>query len=85
MAYPIKFSNIASIQFRKLRDKKLQERIATALEYIAKEPLVGKALQAEFKGYYSYRVGDYRLIYKFSKEKQCIGVVRIDHRREVYR
>lgn len=79
MPYPLFFSNTAANQFKKLKDKKLRERIASALEYIAEEPLVGKPLQAEFKGYYSCRIGDYRVVYNFYKEKKKIYVVRIDH------
>jgi len=85
MNYPIKFSNTASGQFQKLKDKKLKERVASALEYIASVPFIGKPLQAEFKGCYSYRIGDYRVIYSFSKTAKYIGIIRIDHRREVYR
>lgn len=85
MSYPIVFTNTASAQFNKLKDKKLKERIASALEYIAKEPLLGKPLQAELKGCYSYRVGDYRILYAFPKEKKYIGIMRIDHRRDIYR
>ena len=85
MSFPIVFSHSAAVQFKKIKDKKLKERIASALEYIAAEPLVGKPLQAEFKGCYSYRVGDYRVIYSFSRDKKLVGIIRIDHRREVYR
>ncbi|MDO8662677.1 MAG: type II toxin-antitoxin system RelE/ParE family toxin [Candidatus Omnitrophota bacterium] len=85
MSYPIRFSNTASGQFQKLKDKKLKGRITSTLEYIASEPLMGKPLQAEFKGCYSYRVSDYRVIYAFSKAEKSIGIIRIDHRREVYR
>ena len=85
MGYPIRFSNTASAQFLKLKDKKLKERVASALEYIANDPLVGKPLQAEFKGCYSHRIGDYRVIYSFSRAEKHIGIIRIDHRREVYR
>lgn len=85
MSYLIRFSNTASRQFQKLKDKKLKERIATALEYIATSPFIGKPLQAEFKGCYSYRIGDYRVIYTFFKKKKYIDIIRIDHRREVYR
>ena len=85
MIYPIRFSNIASAQFQKLKDKKLKERIAAALEYIATDPLIGKPLQAEFKGCYSYRIGDYRVIYTFSRSEKYLDIIRIDHRREVYR
>ena len=85
MPYPVRFSNTAAGQFRKLKDRKLRERIASALEHVAGKPLTGKPLQAELKGCYSYRVGDYRLLYSFDKKRKYIGVIRIDHRREVYR
>ncbi len=85
MGYPIRFSNTASGQFQRLKEKKLKERIASALEYITSDPLVGKPLQVEFKGCYSYRIGDFRVVYSFSKTEKYIGIIRIDHRREVYR
>jgi addiction module RelE/StbE family toxin len=85
MSHPITFSNTAASQFKKLKDKKLKERIASALEFIASEPLVGKPLQAEFKECSSYRVGDYRIVYYFHKEKKYIGIILIEHRRQVYR
>jgi len=85
MSYLIRFSNTASSQFQKLKDKKLKERIAAALEYIATNPIIGKPLQAEFKGCYSYRIGDYRVIYAFSKTEKYLDIIRVAHRREVYR
>lgn len=85
MTHPIRFSNTAAKQFQKLKDKKPKERIASALEFIAKEPLIGKPLQAEFKGCYSYRIGDHRVIYAFSKNKKYVGIIRIEHRKDAYR
>lgn len=85
MSYLIRFSNTASSQFQKLKDKKLKERIATALEYISASPFIGKPLQAEFKGCYSYRIGDYRVVYTLSKTGKYLDIIRIDHRRQVYR
>jgi addiction module RelE/StbE family toxin len=85
MAYPIRFSDAASKQFQKLRGEKLKERIAAALEYISKEPLIGKPLQGEFKGCYSYRVGDYRIVYVFKKEEKCMGIMKVENRKDVYR
>lgn len=85
MPHPIIFSNTASKQYKKLNDIKLKERIASALEYIAKDPFVGKPLQAEFKGCYSFRIGDYRIVYDFSKQEKTVGIIRVEHRREAYR
>ncbi|MFA5099858.1 MAG: type II toxin-antitoxin system RelE/ParE family toxin [Candidatus Omnitrophota bacterium] len=85
MAYSIFFTHAAEGQFKKLKDAKLKERIASALEYISDEPFIGKPLQGEFKGNYSYRIGDYRIIYVFVKEKSALTIVRIEHRKDVYR
>ena len=85
MYYKIEFSSTAAKQFDKLRDKKLKERFAAALEYIAGDPLIGKPLQAYLKGSYSYRVGDYRVVYViFSKDRRMV-IQMICHRRDVYR
>lgn len=34
---------------------------------------------------YRYRVGDYRIVYQIQDEKLVVLVVRVAHRREVYR
>lgn len=85
MTYKIRFSSTAEKHFHKLKNKRLKERIASAIEYIAKNPLCGKPLQAELKGDRSFRVGDYRIIYHFYKKKKFIGIIGIGHRRDVYR
>lgn len=46
---------------------------------------LGKALSGDFKEYWRYRVGDYRIICKIEDETITILVVEIGHRREVYR
>jgi len=38
-----------------------------------------------FKGAYRFRVGDYRVIYVVEDATYDVSVVRIGHRREVYR
>ena len=66
-------------------DKKVFERIQTALETLALNPFEGKALKWKLKGKYSYRVGAYRIIYKAVKERLLVYVLDIGHRREIYR
>lgn len=85
MPFSIRFVPVADKQFKKIKDDKLKERVVAALEYIASDPLSGKVLKAEFKGCYSWRFGDYRIIYNFSSVSKVVSVLRIDHRREVYR
>jgi mRNA interferase RelE/StbE len=47
---------------------------------------LGQALQGtEFGGLWRYRVGDYRIICEILDKKLVVLVLRIGHRREVYR
>lgn len=56
------------------------KRIEQALLSAGRE---GEALRGEFHGLYRLRVGDYRAIYARTDEGYL--VLRIGHRREVYR
>jgi mRNA interferase RelE/StbE len=47
---------------------------------------IGQALQGSRLGeFWKYRVGDYRLICKIEDNRLLILVLRVGHRREVYR
>lgn len=46
--------------------------------------LFGKALTGRWAGYWSYRVGDYRIIAHIQDHRLTIVAVAIDHRRQVY-
>lgn len=63
--------------------KKILERIENYLAHAPKE--LGKSLKGEFQGYWRYRWGDYRVIYKISEKEILILVLRISHRRQVYK
>jgi mRNA interferase RelE/StbE len=59
-------------------------RILDAVESdLASNPGKDKPLKGQFKGLYSYRVGDWRVIY--SLIGGTILVLRIAHRKEAYR
>ena len=85
MPYSVEFSHSSAKDFEKIRDKTLKEKVAQALEELAADPLAEKPLQGELKGCYSYRIGDYRVIYSFSSHTKTLGILKINHRREVYR
>ncbi|MBI1976042.1 MAG: type II toxin-antitoxin system RelE/ParE family toxin [Candidatus Omnitrophica bacterium] len=62
--------------------KKILHRIET---YLAGDPKeLGKPLKGEFRGYWRYRWGDYRVIYKISEKEILILILRISHRKDVY-
>lgn len=62
----------------------LKLRIATALDKIAENPFLGKALKGELGGLHSYRVGRHRIIYQIHAREILVIILKISHRREVY-
>ncbi len=52
---------------------------------LVKDPYQGKALSGEFKGLYRWRTGRIRVIYEIQKEVLIILVLKIGHRKDVYR
>lgn len=68
-------------------DKPVVRKILVRIEtYLAQDPKgLGKQLTGEFQGYWRYRWGDYRVIYKMSEREILITVLRISHRKEVYK
>lgn len=46
---------------------------------------VGEPLAGPLKGYWKYRVGDYRIITRIEDAIVTVVVIRIGNRREVYR
>lgn len=65
--------------------RKAQERIIDAVEGLKRDPLAGGMLSGEWRGLRRLRVGNYRVIYGFDGERILVTVVRVGHRREVYR
>jgi len=66
-----------------------QQRIRAAIDLLAETPRPPSyvALQGEV-GVYRVRVGDYRIVYEVLDQAlvvQVVQVVRVGHRREVYR
>ncbi len=60
-------------------------RIIEAVEGLREDPLRGAVMRADWKGFRRLRVGPYRVIYAYDGQDLLISVVRVGHRREVYR
>jgi mRNA interferase RelE/StbE len=65
--------------------REARRRVVTGVEALVDEPLAGELLAAEWKGLRRLRVGRYRVIYAFDGREFLILVVRVGHRRDVYR
>jgi mRNA-degrading endonuclease RelE of RelBE toxin-antitoxin system len=60
-----------------------QRKIMRKIELIALDPFVGKALEGNFKGSFSFRAWPYRIIYMI--EKKIITIYSISHRQSSYK
>jgi mRNA interferase RelE/StbE len=59
------------------------EFLTTAL---VREPhRLGKPLRRELSGIHSARRGTYRVLYRIEEEQREVVVLRVEHRRDVYR
>ena len=70
----------------KALDKPAAKKILDKIEhYLAKDPhTLGRQLVGEFKGFWRFRFGDYRVVYRIADKEILIIVVRIAHRKDVY-
>ena len=62
-----------------------RKRIVAAVEGLRGDPTKGSILSADWKGFRRLRVGPYRVIYAYQGRDLLVSVVRVAHRREVYR
>jgi mRNA interferase RelE/StbE len=60
-------------------------RLIEAIDRLATEPTAGGVLKGEFRGLRRLRVGRYRIVYEVDEGELTILVVRIGHRKDVYR
>ncbi len=81
--YEIIFSQKAKKQLFKL-EKNIQERIISALERIRIRPEAYVTKLVGDPGY-KLRVGDYRIIYEVYDDTIIIEVIKVGHRKDVYR
>jgi mRNA interferase RelE/StbE len=85
MTYQIEVVKQAAKQFKALPDL-VQQRIAPRIDALAIDPRgLGSVKLAGAENLYRIRVGDYRIIYSIEDDLLVILVVKIAHRREVYR
>jgi mRNA interferase RelE/StbE len=85
MAYAVEFSPGAAREFNKLA-REIQRRLRPRIDALADypRPSGAKKLKAS-EDLWRIRAGDYRIIYEIRDRILVVLVVRVAHRREVYR
>ena len=88
MKYTVDYTDKAKKQIKKF-DMPVQKRIYawidTHLDGCEDPTAYGKPLTASLKGYWSYRVGDYRIIADIQDDKILILITEVGHRRAIYK
>lgn len=86
--YKLIYSKDFQKLFKKL-DSSVQKLVASFikhnLENTENPRLYGKALKANKKGLWRYRIGSYRLIVDIQDDKLIILILTFGHRRDVYK
>lgn len=88
MAWRIELTGEARKQLAKLghaEARRIRDYLRQRIEPLDDPRQLGKSLKSRFGGLWRYRVGDYRLICELRDETLVVLVVRIGHRKEVYR
>ncbi len=85
-AYTLDFRPRARADLLRL-DPSVAQRVLDGLRRLAEnfESLPHEALTGEWSGAFRERIGDYRVIYTYNQTEREIAVLRIGHRREIYR
>ncbi|MGH9491890.1 MAG: type II toxin-antitoxin system RelE family toxin [Terriglobales bacterium] len=85
MPYTVLFEAAALRALDKIRPEN-RARIIARAEALAHDPFPPgyKKLRGP-EGYFRIRVGDYRIVYDVQHNRLVILVIRVGHRREVYR
>ncbi len=84
MTYSVSIKQSASKALAQIaRDDRL--RIVDAIDQLRTNPAAGGVLKGEYAGLRRIRVGNYRIVYEVQDRQLVVLVIRIGHRREVYR
>ena len=84
MPYSLKIKQSALKEIQHL-NKPDRQRLDDAIDKLTANPHIGKLLKGEHSGLRRIRVGSYRVIYEINEGEVLILILRIAHRKDVYR
>ena len=83
MSWTVSYTKSAAKAIRGL-DPQVQAKVLAAIKKLIEDPTRGKPLQLTLRGLRSWRTGDWRIIYRATREYLEIVVIAVGHRRDVY-
>jgi mRNA interferase RelE/StbE len=88
MTWRIEFDPAAAKELRKLGEtsaRRIVEFLSTRIATLDDPHNLGEVLKGRFGELWKYRIGDYRIIVDIRDNVLLILVVRVGHRREIYK
>jgi len=86
MAYALLFKPLALRQLESLPREVVQRRVAVKIEMLCEDPTpAGCKRIVGLDDTWRIRIGDYRVVYQVQRSVLVVLVLKIGHRREVYR
>lgn len=83
MIYRVLYTQEAADRISQL-DKAVKERIRKAILRLSEHPELGKRLTGLLSDRWSYRAGDWRILYKIRKAELIVLVLTVGHRSRIY-
>ena len=82
--YRVVFTRSARRELERLPKKEI-ERIAKRIHDLASDPRPVECEKLSGTDFYRIRQGDYRVLYRIDDAERLVDILRLGHRREVYR
>jgi mRNA interferase RelE/StbE len=83
LSWTVRYTETAAKAIKKL-DPTVRKRVRAAIDALREDPHRGKPLQLTLKGLYSWRTGDWRIVYRLERRRIEVVHATLGHRREVY-
>jgi len=83
MSYKVKITPFANRTAKKFSPE-IKKAAKAALKELAQNPFLGKELQAELSGFWSYKFMRYRIVFKADPKEKVIVIWAIGHRHDIY-
>ena len=85
--FQIVFDSAAAKDLKRLNrsHRDICKHIISSINSLSSSPFQGKPLKGNKRGCYSLRYSSYRIIYEVYLQKRIVHIIRLGHRRNVYR
>lgn len=65
--------------------QKDRQKVFSSMEVLKENPMAGKQLEGKYKGFRALRAWPYRIIYAIDHHIITVTVLRVGHRKDVYK